>query len=59
MNVCGFRSANLNQMVSSIVDENSEYQQNGMISTFGQYQTPWMNGGQTDQHSHYAQQMRK
>jgi hypothetical protein len=57
--VCGFRSANLNQMVSSIVDENSEYQQNGMISTFGQYQTPWMNGGQTDQHSHYVQQMRK
>ncbi|CAF0896219.1 unnamed protein product [Adineta steineri] len=53
------RSANLNQMVSSIVDENSEYQQqHGMTPTFVQQQTAWMNGGQSDQHMHYIQQMR-
>ncbi len=47
-----FRSANLNQMVSSIIDENSD----GM---FGQYETSWINGGQIDQHMHYVQQMNK
>ncbi len=51
-----FRSANLNQMVSSIVDENSEYQQH---ATFVKQQTAWINGEQTDQHMHYVQQMRK
>ena len=45
-----FRSANLNQMVSSIIDENSEYQQNGIFNQ-------WINGGQIDQHMHYVQQM--
>jgi hypothetical protein len=50
------RSANLTQMVSSIVDENSEYHQNSM---FAQRQSAWVNGGQTDQHMPYVQRMKK
>ncbi|CAF1471226.1 unnamed protein product [Rotaria sordida] len=56
------RSANLNDMVSNIIDENLEYHQNGMISTFSQYPstsimmpTIWSNGEQSDQ---YMQQIK-
>lgn len=59
-----FRSANLNDMVSSIVDENSEFYQNGMIPPFSQYQSPsmmmpfaWSNGGPSS--DQYVQQMKK
>lgn len=59
-----FRSANLNEMVSSIIDENSEYHQNGMMPTFSQYPsmmmpTAWSNGEQQDQHMHYMQQVKQ
>ncbi|UJR35914.1 hypothetical protein I4U23_028655 [Adineta vaga] len=56
------RSANLNEMVSSIIDENNEYQrqQHGMISTcMPQQQTSWMNHEQTEQQMHYIQQMKR
>jgi hypothetical protein len=50
-------------MVSSIVDENSEFYQNGMMPSFSQYQSSsmmmpsvWSNGGQSDQ---YMQQVKK
>jgi hypothetical protein len=53
-------------MVSSIIDENSEYHQNGMMPTFSQYQSTsmmmpptWSNGGQSDQHMQYMQQVKK
>ncbi|CAF2541225.1 unnamed protein product [Rotaria sp. Silwood2] len=59
------RSANLNDMVSNIIDENSEYHQNGIISTFSQYPstsmmmpTIWSNGEQSDQHIQYMQQVK-
>ncbi|CAM4783983.1 unnamed protein product [Rotaria magnacalcarata] len=55
------RSANLNEMVSSIIDENPEYHPNGMMPTFSPYPsmmmpTTWSNGEQPDQHTHYMQQ---
>ena len=51
------RSANLNDMVSSIVDENAEYYQNGMMPPF--IQSAWSNGGgQLDQHMQYMQQIK-
>lgn len=53
-------------MVSSIVDENTEYHQNGMMPPFSHYQSTsmmmpsaWSNGGQSDQHIQYMQQMKK
>jgi hypothetical protein len=53
-------------MVSNIIDENSEYHQNGMIPSFAQYQSTammmpstWSNGGQSDQHMQYMQQVKK
>jgi hypothetical protein len=49
-------------MVSNIIDENSEYHQNGMIPSFSQYQSmpsTWSNGGQSDQHMQYMQQVKK
>ncbi|CAF1448951.1 unnamed protein product [Adineta steineri] len=59
------RSANLNDMVSSIIDENSEYHQNGMLPTFPQYQSAsmmmppaWANDGQSESHMQYMQQIR-
>ena len=54
-----FRSANLNDMVSNIIDENSEYHQNGMMSTSMMMPSEWSNGGQLDQHMQYMQQIRK
>jgi hypothetical protein len=56
-----FRSANLNEMVSNIVDENSEFYQNNMMPSFSQYQSAstWSNGGQLDQHMQYMQQVKK
>jgi hypothetical protein len=52
-------------MVSNIIDENSEYHQNGMMPTFSQYQSTsmmmpptWSNGGQSDQHMQYMQQVK-
>jgi hypothetical protein len=54
------RSANLNEMVSNIVDENSEFYQNNMMPSFSQYQSAstWSNGGQLDQHMQYMQQVK-
>ncbi|CAF0970752.1 unnamed protein product [Rotaria sp. Silwood1] len=59
------RSANLNDMVSNIIDENSEYHQNAMLSTYSQYPstsimmpTTWSNGEQSDQHIQYMQQVK-
>ncbi|CAF1636777.1 unnamed protein product [Rotaria magnacalcarata] len=53
------RSANLNQMVSSIVDENSEYRDHDMMAAFFQHQTGWINGEQSEQPIHYVQHMKK
>ncbi|CAF1618682.1 unnamed protein product [Rotaria magnacalcarata] len=52
------RSANLNQMVSSIVDENSEYRDHDMMAAFFQHQTGWINGEQSEQPIHYVQHMK-
>jgi hypothetical protein len=48
-------------MVSNIIDENS-----GMVLPFSQYQSTsmmmpstWSNGGQSDQHMQYMQQVKK
>ena len=46
-------------MVSSIVDENSEFYQNGMIPSYYQSSAAWSNGGQSDQHMAYMQQAKK
>lgn len=46
------RSANLNEMVSNIVDENCEFYPNGMLPAFSPSMImpfAWSNGGQTDQ----------
>jgi hypothetical protein len=53
-------------MVSSIIDENAEYHQNGLMTPYSQYHSAsmmmpsaWSNGGQSDQHMQYMQQVRK
>ena len=53
-------------MVSNIIDENSEYMQNGGMSSFSQYPmtsmmmpTAWSNGEQYDQHMQYMHQLKK
>ncbi|UJR10125.1 hypothetical protein I4U23_014348 [Adineta vaga] len=59
------RSANLNDMVSNIIDENAEYHQNGMLPTFPQYQTmsmmmpsTWSHAEQSDQNMQYMHKVR-
>lgn len=45
-------------MVSSIVDENSEYQDHEMFQPLFPHQAAWINGEQIDPRMHYAQQMK-
>ncbi|CAF0862305.1 unnamed protein product [Adineta ricciae] len=52
------RSANLNDMVSSIIDENAEYHHHGMVPMFPPYQSTWSNAEQSDLNMQYMQHIK-
>lgn len=49
-------------MVSNIIDENSEYHQNGFMPAYSQYSSmpiTWSNGEQSDQQMQYMKSVKR